>query len=151
MMPGKVNPVIPESLIQVCAHVIGSDLTTTLGGLGSYFELNLMMPLIAYHSLQSIRLLSDGASNFTRRCVEGLEADRERCKEMIERSLALATALAPKIGYDAASRIAKKAYDQRKTIREVVEEEGLFSEETLNRLMDLESMTAPSQKSKKRQ
>jgi fumarate hydratase class II len=150
MMPGKVNPVIPESLIQVCAHVIGSDLTTTLGGLGSHFELNLMMPLIAYHSLQSIRLLSNGVSNFVHRCVEGLEADRERCKEMIERSLALATALAPKIGYDATARIAKKAYDHRKTIREVVEEEGVFSGETLDRLLDLESMTAPSKKRKKR-
>jgi fumarate hydratase class II len=149
-MPGKVNPVIPESLIQVCAHVIGSDLTTTLGGLGSYFELNLMMPLIAYQSLQSIRLLSNGISSFVHRCLEGLEADRERCEEMIERSLALATALAPKVGYDAAARIAKKAYDHRMTIRQVVEEEGLFSGKDLDRLMDLESMTAPSKRPKKK-
>jgi fumarate hydratase, class II len=150
IMPGKVNPVIPESLIQVCAHVIGSDVTTTLGGLGSYFELNMMMPLIAHHSLQSIRLLSKGVSNFVRRCAEGLAADRERCGEMIERSLALATALVPKVGYNEAARIAKRAFEQRKTIRQVVEDEGLFSGRELNRLLEVEAMTGPSGKTGKR-
>jgi fumarate hydratase class II len=150
MMPGKVNPVIPESLIQVCAHVIGSDLTTTLGGLGSYFELNMMMPLIAYHSLQSIRLLSNGVNIFIQKCAEGLAADRDRCEEMIEKSLALATALAPRVGYDEAARIAQKAYDHRKTIRQIVEEEELFPEEELDRLLDPESMATPSKRAKER-
>jgi fumarate hydratase class II len=150
MMPGKVNPVIPESLIQVCAQVIGNDFAITLGGLGSYFELNMMMPLIAHNLLESIRLLANAVDNFSKRCVEGLEADRERCEEMIEKSLALTTALTPKTGYNEAARIAKKAYEQRKTIRQVVEAEGLLSKEELNRLLDPLSMTSPTKRSKKR-
>jgi fumarate hydratase class II len=144
IMPGKVNPVIPESLIQVCAQVIGSDAAITLGGLSGNFELNVMMPLIAHNLLQSIHLLANGVDNFSRRCIEGLEADRERCEEMIEKSLALATALTPKIGYDEAARIAKKAYDQRKTIRQVVEEDGILSKEELKRWLDARSMIAPA-------
>ena len=129
IMPGKVNPVIPESLIQVCAQVIGNDSAITLAGLSGNFELNVMMPLIAYNLLQSIHLLANAVNNFSKRCIKGLKADRKRCEEMIEKSLALATALTPKIGYEEAARIAKKAYVQNKTIRQVVEEEGLFSTE----------------------
>jgi fumarate hydratase class II len=140
MMPGKVNPVIPESLIQVCAQVIGNDSAITLGGLSGYFELNTMMPLIAYNLLESIRLLANAVNNFSERCIKGLKADQKRCEEMIEKSLALVTALAPKIGYDEAARIAKKAYDQGKTIRQVVEEEGFFSEEELNHILHPRSM-----------
>jgi fumarate hydratase class II len=150
IMPGKVNPIIPETLIQGCAQVIGNDSAITLGGVSGNFELNVMMPLIAYNLLQSIRLLANAVDNFSKRCIEGLEADHERCKEMIEKSLALATALTPKIGYDEAARIAKKAYVHRKTIRQVVEEEGLFSKEGLNRLLDHQSMTAPVKSIKKK-
>jgi fumarate hydratase class II len=150
IMPGKVNPVIPECLIQVCAQVIGGDAAITLGGLSGNFELNVMMPLIAHNLLQSIRLLANGVDNFSRKCIEGLVADRERCEEMIEKSLALATALTPKIGYDEAARIAKKAYDQRKTIRQVVEEEGILSREELNRCLDPRSMIAPVRFGKKK-
>lgn len=146
MMPGKVNPVIAESLIQVCAQVIGNDAAITLGGLGGYFELNTMMPLIAHNLLQSIRLLSNAAPNFSLRCIEGLEADRERCEEMIEKSLALVTALAPRTGYDEAARIARKAYEQRKTIRQVLQEENLFSKKDLGNLLDAQSMIAPRSK-----
>jgi fumarate hydratase class II len=149
MMPGKVNPVIPESLIQVCAQVIGNDSAITLGGLGGYFELNAMMPLIAYNLLESIRLLANAVDNFSKRCIKGLVADRKRCEEMIEKSLALVTALAPRIGYEEAARIAKKAYDQRKTIRQVAQEERLFSNEELNRLLDPRSMISPMKKTKK--
>jgi fumarate hydratase class II len=149
MMPGKVNPVIPESMIQVCVQVIGNDSAITLGGLSGYFELNAMMPLIAHNLLESIWLLANGADNFNRRCVKGLKADPERCEEMIEKSLALVTALAPKIGYDEAARIAKKAYRENKTIRQVMEEEGLFSKEELKRLLDPRSMIAPTQKMKR--
>ena len=148
IMPGKVNPVIPESLIQVCAQVIGSDAAITLGGLSGNFELNVMMPLIAHNLLQSIRLLANAVNNFSKRCIKGLEADRERCQEMIEKSLALATALTPKIGYDEAARIAKKAYDDRKTIRQVVEEEGILSKEEMNRWLDPQTMIAPAKFSK---
>jgi fumarate hydratase class II len=144
IMPGKVNPVIAESLIQVCAQVIGNDTAITLGGLSGNFELNVMMPLIAHNSLQSIRLLASAVDNFSKRCIEGLEADHERCEEMIEKSLALATALTPKIGYDEAARIAKKAYAQRKTIRQVVDEEGILSKDELDRCLDPRSMIAPA-------
>jgi fumarate hydratase class II len=144
IMPGKVNPVIAESLIQVCAQVIGNDAAITLGGLSGNFELNVMMPLIAHNLLQSIRLLASAVDNFSKRCIEGLGADRERCEEMIEKSLALATALTPKIGYDEAARIAKNAYAQKKTIRQVVDEEGILSKGELNRWLDPRSMVAPA-------
>jgi fumarate hydratase class II len=143
MMPGKINPVIPESLIQVCAQVIGNDAAITLGGLSGNFELNVMMPVIAYNLFQQIRLLANGVDNFSKRCVEGLKADRERCEEMIDKSLALVTALAPQIGYDEAARIAKLAYDQQKTIRHVLEEERRFSRGQIARLLDPRSMIAP--------
>jgi fumarate hydratase class II len=150
MMPGKVNPVIPESLIQVCAQVIGNDAAITLGGLGGHFELNVMMPLIAHNLLQSINLLSNAALNFSLRCIEGLKADQERCEEMIEKSLALVTALAPRIGYNEAARIAQKAYENRKTIRQVLEEEKLFSKRDLDHLLDAQSMIAPMKITKNR-
>ena len=145
-MPGKVNPVIAESLIQVCVQVIGNDGVTALGGLSGNFELNVMMPVMAYNVLQSITLLGHGTANFSKRCLRGIEADRERCQEMIEKSLALVTALTPKIGYDRAARLAKKAYDQRKTIRQVVEEENILSVEELSRMLDPRSMISPGLK-----
>lgn len=149
MMPGKVNPVIPESLIQVCAQVIGNDSAITLGGISGYFELNTMMPLIAYNLLESIRLLTSAVDNFNQRCIGGLVADQKRCEEMIEKSLALVTALTPEMGYEEAARIAQKAYAQNKTIREAVMEEGLFSTQELNRLLDPRSMIAPVKTTKK--
>jgi fumarate hydratase class II len=146
MMPGKVNPVIPESMIQVCAQIIGNDTAITLGGLHGYFELNTMMPLIAHNLLESIRLLANGADNFNLRCVRGLKADQKRCEEMIEKSLALVTALAPKIGYDEAARIAKKAYQKNRTIRQVMEEEKILSKSELNRILNPKSMIGPTKK-----
>lgn len=146
MMPGKVNPVIPESTIQVCAQVIGNDTAITLGGIHGYFELNTMMPLIAHNLLESIRLLANGVENFNRRCVKGLQADQVRCEEMIEKSLALVTALAPKIGYNEAARMAQKAHRENKTVRKVMEEENLLPREELRRLLDPHSMLSPSKK-----
>ncbi len=151
IMPGKVNPVIPESLIQVCGQVIGNDSAIALGGLSGNFELNVMMPLITYNLLQSICLLANAVDNFSQRCVKGLGADRQRCEEMIEKSLALATALTPKIGYDEAARIAGRAHEERKTIRQVVEEEGLLSQEELNSLLDPLAMVAPVKIRRKRE
>jgi fumarate hydratase class II len=150
IMPGKVNPVIPESLIQVCAQVIGNDTAITLGGLGSYFELNLMMPLLAHNLLESIRLLANAVENFSSRCIKGVEADRKRCEEMIEKSLALATALTPKIGYNEAARIAKRAYEERKTIRQVVEEEKILPREELERILNPLAMVAPTKIDRKK-
>ena len=148
IMPGKVNPVIPESIIQACVQVIGNDSAITLAGLSGNFELNAMMPLIAYNLLQSIQLLANAVNNFSRNCIKALEADRRRCEEMIDKSLALATALTPKIGYEEAARIAKKAYDRHKTVRQVVEE-GLFSKQELKLLLDPRSMISPTRKSGK--
>ena len=141
MMPGKVNPVIAESLIQVGAKVIGNDLVITFGGQGGNFELNAMMPVMAYSLIQSIQILASGGDNFRKKCIEGLRANEQRCGEMVEQSLALATALTPEIGYERAAEIAKKAYTSNKTIKEVTKEEGLFPEEKLDSLLDPTRMT----------
>ena len=144
IMPGKVNPVIPESLIQVCVQVIGNDSAIALAGLGGNFELNVMMPLIAYNLFRSISTLANGVNNFSEKCVKGLKADRKRCEEIVEKSLALATALTPVVGYEEGARIAKKAYRQNKTIREVAEEDRVLSKEELNRLLNPRRMIAPT-------
>jgi fumarate hydratase class II len=130
-------------LIMVCAQVIGNDAAITLGGLSGNFELNVMIPLINYNLLQSIDLLARGAAAFTARCVSGLEADAARCREMVERSLAMCTVLAPKIGYDRAAAIAKEAYRTGRTVREVARETGLLTDEELDRLLDPWHMTEP--------
>ncbi|MGQ9777636.1 MAG: class II fumarate hydratase, partial [Thermodesulfobacteriota bacterium] len=132
IMPGKINPVIPESLIQVCAQVIGNDTAITLAGLGGSFELNVMMPLIAYNLIQSVKILSNAIKNFTEKCIIGLDADRKRCEEMIEKSLSLSTFLIPILGYDKTSKITRKAYFENKTIREVAIEEGFLPPEINN-------------------
>ncbi len=132
IMPGKVNPVIPEAVLMVGAQVVGNDATIAwANALGSNFELNVMMPVIAYNLLQSIALIAGAASHLADRCIEaaddvkvsgairGVEADKKRCQELIEWSLAMCTALAPRIGYDAAAAIAKKAYALGKVVREV--------------------------------
>ncbi len=120
IMPGKVNPVIPEVVMQVAAQVIGNDAAVTFGCHGSYFELNTMLPVIGHNLLQSISLLHSAATLFAGKCVDGISANAERCAANIEQSLALATYLVPLIGYDRASEIAKEAYAAGKTIREVV-------------------------------
>ncbi len=142
IMPGKVNPVIPESLIQVCAQVIGNDTAVMLGGQWGFFELNTMMPLIGYNLLQSISLLANATRNFTEKCVVGLKAT-ERGPELVEKGLMLATALAPVIGYDAAAAIAKEAARTGRTIREVARERTGLSEDELNRILDPARMVEP--------
>lgn len=143
IMPGKVNPVIPEALIMTCAQVIGNDAAITLGGLGSYFELNVMMPLIAHNLISSIEILSNAVRAFTTLCVKGLEASEERCRETVERNLALATALVPAIGYDKAAEISKEAHRTNRTVREVAVEKGVLPLETLNAILDARKMTEP--------
>ena len=143
IMPGKVNPVMAESLMQVCAQVIGNDAAVSLCGLSGNFELNVMMPVMSHNLLQSIELLGRAVTLFTERCVEGLEADRKRCEALIERSLAMVTALAPVIGYDRAAEMAKRAHEQGKTIREVVLAAGDLDDNQLARLLDPRPMTEP--------
>jgi fumarate hydratase class II len=143
IMPGKVNPVIPEALCQVAAQVIGNDAAVVIGGMSGNFELNVMMPVIAHNLLQSISLLTNASILFAQKCVRGLKADEERCREMIEKSLAMATALSPHIGYDAAAGIAREAHESRKTIREVALEKKVLPSEQLERILDPWRMTEP--------
>ena len=143
IMPGKVNPVMCESLIQVCAQVIANDSAITLGGLGSIFELNLMLPLIAHNILYSITILSNGMNAFNENLLEGLEVNIEKCENYIEGSLAMCTSLAPIIGYDKAAEIAYEAYKKNKTIREVAKEKKIMSDSQLDKILDPQSMIKP--------
>jgi len=143
IMPGKVNPVIIESLLMVCVQVIGNDAAITAGGLNGNFEINLSMPLVAFDLLQSIELLANASKNFARQCVDGLKAT-SRGPDMVERGLAIGTSLAPIIGYDAAAAIVKEAAATGKTIREVAREKTKLSDAELDRILDPALMTEPS-------
>jgi fumarate hydratase class II len=143
IMPGKVNPVIAESVTMVAAQVIGNDTTIMLGGQAGNFELLVMLPVMAYNLLQSIELLANASSNFAARCIEGVKADEERCRDFIEESLAMCTGLAPEIGYDAAAKIAKEAYRSGKSVREVARSQNILPEDRLAALLDPWRMTEP--------
>ena len=144
IMPGKVNPVICESVIQVACQVVGCDAAIAAGatgGVGSLLELNLAMPMIAWNLLTAIELLTGAAKAFSQKCVAGIRADESRCRELIEQSLAMVTALAPRIGYDAAAEIAKEAYQTGKTVRQVCLEKKAVPEPELNGLLDPRKQT----------
>jgi fumarate hydratase class II len=143
IMPGKVNPVIAESLIMVCAQVIGNDTTITLGGLYGNFQLNTMMPLIARNLLEQISLLTHASRMFASKLVDGIQADSERIESLNERSLSLATALAPRLGYDRAARIAMEAHATGKTIRDVALAQAVLPASELDRLLDPVRQTHP--------
>lgn len=144
IMPGKVNPVMSEMLLQVCAQVFGCDAVVSFSGTYGFFELNTMLPVTAYNLLLAIDLLSNGVTVFTRRAVVGLKADEEKCRANIEQSLAMCTALAPVIGYDAAADIAKSAHQSGRTIREVAVARGVLDETRLSELLDARSQTGKS-------
>jgi fumarate hydratase class II len=139
-MPGKVNPVIAEAVIQVAAQVMGNDHAVALGGVGGQLQLNATLPLLARNVLESIRLLANAARAFEERAIRGLGADRARAEHWVEQSLALVTALAPRIGYDAAAAIAKEAAESGRTLREVCRERAGLSEEEIARLLDPRGM-----------
>ena len=141
IMPGKVNPVIVESLTMVVARVVGNDATVAFGQTGSFLELNVMLPVTASTLLESITLLGAGADNFSARCIEGLSAT-DRGPALVEQGLMLATALAPAIGYDEAARVAKEAFKSGRTIRELALERGMDAAE-VDRLLDPAAMTEP--------
>ena len=141
IMPGKVNPVIAESVMMVGAHVIGNDTAIVVSAQAGNFELLVMLPVMAHNLLESILLLARAAENFAARCVEGIQADRQRCEAEIEQSLAMCTALAPEIGYEAAAEIAKEAYKTGKTVREVAQLKNLMPVSRLNYLLDARRMT----------
>ncbi len=143
IMPGKVNPVMSEAMMMVCARVMGNHTTITIGGQHSNFELNVMMPVMAHAMLESVTILANGCDAFRTKCLEGIQADRERCRELLERNPAIATALNRAIGYDRAAQVAKKAASERKSVREVVKEMGLLSDEELDRYLNVRDMTEP--------
>jgi fumarate hydratase, class II len=144
IMPGKVNPVMCESMMMVCAQVIGNDAAITWSGANGNFELNVMMPVMAHDLLESIRLLANVTDIFCEKCVTGIKANKARCEELVELSLAMVTSLAPKIGYDRAAEIAKESARTGKTVREICREQKVLPEKELNRVLDPVSMTEPS-------
>jgi len=141
IMPGKVNPVIPEAVCQVAAQVIGNDASIAFAGAAGNFELNVMVPVMARNLLESVRLLTNVSRLLADRCVSGLEADAERCRAYALSSPAIATALNPYIGYEAAAKVVKQALAEKKDLRTVVLEKGLLSEEEVDRALDVEAMT----------
>jgi fumarate hydratase, class II len=141
IMPAKVNPVIPESVTQVAAQVIGNDGAVTVGGLSGAFELNVYIPMMARNVLESIALLSTSSVNFARQCIDGIEANRDRTTELVEMNLSTVTALVPAIGYDRSAALAKQALKENRPLREVVKESGLLSDAEVDRILDNERMT----------
>ncbi|WP_159710494.1 class II fumarate hydratase [Geminicoccus flavidas] len=144
IMPGKVNPTQSEALTMVCAQVMGNHVAATVGGSNGHFELNVFKPVIIYNVLQSIRLIADGCRSFTDNCVVGIEANRERLAQIMNESLMLVTALNPKIGYDNAAKVAKKAHKEGTTLKESALALGLLTEEEFDRLVRPELMLGPS-------
>ena len=144
IMPGKVNPVMCESMMQLCARVIGNDAcVTTCGATGGNFQLNIMMPVMGQTTLESIELLAAGIHAFIEFCISGLEANESQCQAMVEQSLSMSTSLNPLIGYEAASKLVKEAFARGKTIRELCKEKGLLDEATLDQALDPWKMTEP--------
>lgn len=140
IMPGKVNPTQPEMMVQVGAQVIGNDAAITAGGMWGFYELNLMKPMIISNVLESIDILTRGMASLRKNAVEGITPNIERISSLVDKSLMLATALTPVVGYDKAAELAKKAYKEGKTIREVVREEAIMSDEELEKALDLTHM-----------
>ncbi len=144
IMPGKVNPVLAESLTQVCAQVIGNDLTISIAGQSGNFELNVMMPVMAHNMIESVEILSNVSAVFAKDCVSGIEVNKDQCESTIEKSLAMCTSLAPVIGYDKAAAVAKKAFNENKTVREVVDENKILEKKEAARILDPKTMIKPS-------
>jgi fumarate hydratase, class II len=142
IMPGKVNPVIPESLVQVAAHAIGNDTAVMLSGTTGNFEINVMMPVAAHNLIEAVDVLASGIRNFTAQCIRGIQAT-ENGPAMVEQGLAICTALAPVIGYDAAAKIAKQAFATGRTIRQIAKETTDLSDADLERILNAEDMTKP--------
>ena len=143
IMPGKVNPVMCESVVQVCAQVFGNDTTVCWGGANGQLELNVMMPVMAHNVLESIRLLSNVARAFQDKCSSGIIANQDRCNELVELSMAMVTSLAPLIGYDRAAEIAKESAATGKTVRQICRERQVLPEDQLNRALDPVEMAKP--------
>lgn len=143
IMPGKINPSIPECVIMVCYDVMGKDKTVELAAQYSILELNVMCPIIAYNVLQSMKLLANTLKMFRELCIDGIRADEQRCRELLEKSTATATALNPYLGYHVVSKIVKEAIRENKTIKEIILKYNLIEENNLNKILGPEEMTKP--------
>jgi aspartate ammonia-lyase len=143
IMPGKVNPSIPEMVNQVCFQVVGCDATVAMAAEAGQLELNVMMPVIAWNALHASTILRESMHSLETRCVDGIEADPERCLALLERSTAVATALNPYIGYAKTAEIAKESVRTGRSIRDIVAERGLLPEATLERVLSARAMTEP--------
>src|SRR5437588_7612695 len=143
IMPGKVNPVMCESTMMVCAQVFGDDATITWAGANGNFELNVLMPVMADNIQESIRMLANAVDIFCEKCVSGIVADEERCRELVELSMAMVTSLSPKIGYDRAAEIAKESAKTGRTVREIARDGKVLADEELERALDPIKMTEP--------
>jgi fumarate hydratase class II len=141
IMPGKVNPVMSEMVMQVAAQVVGNDSTVTWSGANGNFELNVMMPVMAHNLLESVSLLANAARTFASRCVDGIEVNADRVRELLERNAVIVTALNPHIGYDNGARIVKEAAATGRSVRELVLEAGLMTAEELDAALNLRKMT----------
>ena len=140
-MPGKVNPTQPEAMTMVCAQVIGNDVAVSIGGMSGHFELNVFKPLIAVNVLQSARLIGDACVSFNDKCAIGIEPNKEIIKKYLENSLMLVTALNPHIGYENAAKIAKKAHQENKTLKQAATELNLLTGEQFDQWVKPEDMT----------
>jgi aspartate ammonia-lyase len=142
-MPGKVNPSIPEMVNQVCYQVMGCDITVAMACEAGQLELNVMMPVIAWNALHSSRILRESMTALRIKTVEGITADAERARELMDRSTAVATALSPHIGYAATADIAKESVHTGRSIREIAKERGVLSDAELDHVLDARRMTTP--------
>jgi fumarate hydratase class II len=139
-MPGKVNPVIPEVILQVSAYVIGAFVSSSIGDQNAPLELNIMQPLIGYNSLFSVKILKNSVYVFSEKCIKSIRANKKRCEEIVEWSISIVTPLAKKIGYDKAAEIAKRALKENKRIIDIVIEEKLLPEEEAKKILNPKNM-----------
>jgi aspartate ammonia-lyase len=146
IMPGKVNPSMPEMMNMVCFQVLGCDLSLALASEAGQLELNVMMPVVAFNLHLMVEILGNAIEQFRTSCVEGIQADEKRCLDYAEKSLGLATALSPKLGYALAAEIAREALEKDKTIRAIAVEKGILSEAAARKLLDLRKLTEPPPK-----
>lgn len=149
IMPGKVNPVIPEVVNQIAFQIIGNDMTITMAAEAGQLELNVMQPVLIYDLFQSIEMLKNGIITFNNNCVKGIEANRARCKMLVDNSVGIITAINPHVGYETAARVAKKALAEGRSVREIILEEGILSEKELEEILNPYEMTEPGIAGKK--
>ncbi len=149
IMPGKVNPVIPEVVNQISFQIIGNDTTITMAAEAGQLELNVMAPILIFNLIQSIEMLKNGVKTFTEKCIKGITANRERCKSLVDSSVGIITAINPHVGYEAAARIAKEALNTGKSVKDIILEQGILSEEELEEILNPYEMTEPGIAGKK--